>query len=169
MKRRSFVIFSILLILCTLSTISLTNAQDFDSISHPDNLTIKEGEETSITWVVSIVSVTTPTYDVSRDGIVYLSDYIWELEGTTGIITIYEIGKNLPIGVYSYSIVVKDGNGHVISDEVLVTVKAKSEFSQWWENWWTYIVFGVLLIGFMTSMVLIRRRGFRKGGSLISE
>ncbi|TFG17226.1 MAG: hypothetical protein EU530_10940 [Promethearchaeota archaeon] len=166
MKRQIIPILIISTVIFSLCLIPLITAQGFDSISHPPDITVKQNDNLSISWFVTISSVTTPTYDVYRNGIVYISGFEWELiEGTGDISIIIDTGVSL--GVYNYTIVVKDGAGHQISDEVLVTIEGRSGFAVWWSEWWVYLVFGTLLVGVMTAMVFIRRKGFKNGESII--
>jgi len=167
LKRRIIPILIISSVICSLCLIPLINAQDFDSISHPPDFTVKQNDDNlSITWEVAIDAVTTPTYDVYRNGISYISGFEWELDGGVGIISII-VETDLILGVYNYTVVVKDGDGHEISDEVMVTIEGRSGFAIWWSEWWIYLVFGTLLVGAMTAMVFIRRKGFKRGESII--
>lgn len=166
MKRRIVPILIISLVLCSLYLIPLSIAQDFDSISHPPDFTVKENDNAGITWTVEIVSAPDPTYDVYRNGVTYISDFEWELDGGVGIISII-VETDVGLGVYNYTIVVKDGAGHEITDEVMVMVEGRSGFAVWWSEWWVYLVFGTLLVGTMTAMVFIRRKGFKSGESLL--
>ena len=169
LKRRSILTFILISFICSIALVSIANAQDFTSISQPPDFTVKQNENASITWEVSISSVTTPTYDVYRNGIAYISDFDWVLEGTTGEITIHIETDNL--GLFNYSITVKDGAGHEISDEVFVTIEGRTGLGEWWtaKSGWVYVVFGTVLVGSMVAMALMRRKGFRKSGSMISN
>ncbi|MHA1111097.1 MAG: hypothetical protein ACTSRE_08330 [Promethearchaeota archaeon] len=167
MKRRIIPILIISSVICSLCLIPLISAQDFDSISHPPDFTVKQNDNLSIIWEVSISAVTTPTYDVYRNGIIYISGFDWELDGGVGIISI-NIDTSVGVAVYNYTIIVKDGDGHEISDEVMVTIEGKSGFTIWFEKWWVYIIVVPLMVGMVVAMVFIRRKGFQKGESLIS-
>jgi len=144
----------------------MTSAQGFDSISQPPDFSIKQNEEASITWEVTIDSVTTPTFDVYINSIAYISDFSWILVGTTGTITINVDSARNP-GIYNYTIVVDDGDGHTILDEVMITIEERSRISIWFERYGYYIVFGTILVVFMTLLVLNRQRAFKKGQSVI--
>ena len=147
--------------------ISFATAPEFDSISHPPDFTVRQGDTSSITWEWTISSVTTPTYYVYRNGVEIIPGWTWTFDGFGGSITVDVQTGNL--GLFNYTIVVKDGAGHEITDEVFVTVEEKSGFLKWWtdQSGWVYVVFGIALLGFMTAMVLIRQRGFKKSESMI--
>ena len=168
MKRRIIPILIISVVLCSICFIPLSNAQDFDSISQPPDFSVKENDNAGITWTVEIDTAPDPTYDVYRNGVTYISDFEWELNDGVGVISII-VETDIGIGVYNYTIVVKDGSGYEISDEVLVTVEGRSGFAIWWSEWWIYLVFGTLLVGTMTAMVFIRRKGFKSGESLLDR
>jgi hypothetical protein len=105
---------------------------------------------------------------VYRNGIIYISDFTWELDGTTGIVSINVETQYL--GQFNYTITVKDGAGAEISDEVFVTIEGRSGFGEWWTSGsgWVYVVFGTVLVVSMTLMVFMRRKGFKKSESMIS-
>ena len=166
MKRRTLLLFFSIAIICAISYTSISIAQDFDSISNPPDISASKGESVGITWQVSISSVTAPTYDVYINSQIYIDDFVWELEGNTGIITI-NVNTDT-IGSYNYTIVVKDGAGHEISDEVIVTIGEPG----WWENFWSsrtgYIIFGVLAFAFFFGLLyVVRKRGMSKSDSII--
>jgi len=155
--------------ICTIGLVSFSHAQGFDSISSPPDITVKKGKDSSITWRVSITTVSNPTYGIYNNSIVYFEGYTWELgSDDTASFTIYL--DTSTVGVYNYTIKVQDGLGNSIQDEVIVTIESRSAAGVWWsEGGWIYIVSGVVLVGFMTAMVFMRQKGFKKAGSLISD
>jgi hypothetical protein len=165
-KRVHKIIFAFLFLIFALCSISIIAAQDFDSISHPPDVRVKKGDNISLTWTVTINSVTDPTYDVYINGIKEIDGFDWTLEGNQGSFTIYV--NTSVAGVFNYTIVVMDGAGHEISDDVIVTIESRTQFGAWLsDGGWIYIVTGAGLVIFMTLMVFVRQKGFKKSESII--
>ncbi|MBN2156032.1 MAG: hypothetical protein JW776_08315 [Candidatus Lokiarchaeota archaeon] len=135
----------------------IVHAQGFDSITHPDDFSVQAGDEISITWVVTIDSVgSNPTYDVFRDGVKFISAFTWNLEGGEGTIIINP-PTDLEPKIYNITIVVNDGLGNTISDEVWMTIIPASAPT----NIWVYVAGGVIL-GLMLLIMTISRNRIAK-------
>jgi hypothetical protein len=168
--KRNSIPLILLITIIVLSTGYVTTrvyAQDFESITHPEDFIIKEDESASITWIVTITAVIDPKYDVYIDGNVYINNFTWVLNDGTGIITI-NVNESGP-GSYNYVIFVRDGEGHQISDDVRVTIEAKTEVQRFFEEYWLWILIVTIFVGSMIGMVFIRRKGFKTGEGILDR
>ncbi len=153
MKKTSFILLILCILICSASVFSLSRAQGFDGITHPDNLTAEQDENVSITWEVTISSVGgNQTFNVFKDGVKIGSDLPWSLIGNKGTITI-----NPPtniVGTFNISITVYDGLGNSISDDVELTVTTPGGYS----NIWVYVIAGGILGAIFLIMFFNRRK-----------
>jgi hypothetical protein len=88
------------------------------TITHPDDLTYTAGEVgNSIVWHAT--DDNPRTYQVLRDGVV-VREGLWNSSSDQIVVSV----DGLAAGLYSYSLLVSDAGGHMMSDSVLVTVLA---------------------------------------------
>lgn len=87
------------------------------SITSPADIEFNQGtSDQNSTWIITDLTVNNPTYTVYRNGTEYKTDS-W----TSGQPVVYNLDNN-DGGSYNFTIVVSDGLGGSVQDEVLVTV-----------------------------------------------
>jgi parallel beta-helix repeat protein len=88
------------------------------TITHPEDLTYTQGQVgNSIVWQAT--DDNPRTYQILRDGIAIMEG-LWNSSSEQIVISV----DGLASGLYSYSLLVSDAGGHMMSDSVLVTVLA---------------------------------------------
>ncbi len=75
----------------------------------------------SINWTLYDVTLYNPTYTIYLNGSVNITQTGW-FYGTKVSVTV----DHFPVGIYSYTIVISDGLGATVADEVIVTVLPSS-------------------------------------------
>jgi hypothetical protein len=119
------------------------------TITHPEDLTYTEGQVgNSISWQAT--DDNPRAYQVIRDGTV-VREGLWNSSSEQIVVSV----DGLVSGLYSYSLLVSDAGGHVMSDSVLVTVLATTTGARGALEIPTMVAIGVSVVSVAFAVIVI--------------
>lgn len=147
----------------TIATIIITVLSNPPVISSPPDISFIFGSTgNKISWMINDTSVDNPTYLIYRNSFLIIND-TWT-PGEEVVISL----DGLSVGSYNYTIVVFDGFGNSISDEVLVNVSEDTGTDEVIPAFpILYLFLFVLTMLLMISINLKRKKEFTLGKSVI--
>ena len=140
---------------CTADTMIVVLDVTVPTITHPVDLTYIAGEVgNSIVWHAT--DDNPRTYQVLRDGAV-VREGLWNSSSEQIVVSV----DGLAAGLYSYSLLVSDAGGHMMSDSVLVTVLATTTGARGALEIPTMIAIGVSIasVAFAVIVIIMARAG----------
>ena len=125
------------------------------TITHPEDMTYTQGQVgNSIVWQAT--DDNPRTYQVTRDGVV-IREGLWNSSSEQIVVSV----DGLASGLYSYSLLVSDAGGHMMSDSVMVTVLATTTGAGGTLEIPTMLAIGISVasVAFAVIVIIIARAG----------